>query len=204
MEIASFPDADKLRVFLTDEERVAAAGKPSGTLRMRFEIARGLRRKMLSAATGVNPGDCRFAEDGENKPRLMGAPEWDFNLSHAGEYAACVVARGQVGIDIEKIRPVRDMESIVARYFHPDEAAAWRALPSCLREEAFFVLWSAREAAMKCTGRGLAKGLSITRVDPSIVRTNEASARVGDTELTVRRWEAPRGYVAVVALGAAT
>ena len=202
VEIVSFADAGQFRSVLTKEEREQSAMKANSALRTRFDVSRGLRRKLLGKVTGIPAQDLCFAEDGETKPRVVGAAGWDFNLSHAGEYVACAVACGAIGIDIEEIRPVREMEAIVARYFHADEASQWRALPPSLREEAFFVLWSAREAAMKCVGLGLARGLSVTRVDPSIVRESGAPARVGDAELTVRRWAAPPGYVAMVAHGA--
>ena len=203
IEIVSLSDVERWRGLLAQDERTAAAGKINPTIRIRFEITRGLRRKMLAEESGINAADLCFAEEDQGKPRVLNVDGWDFNLSHAGDFVACAVARGQVGVDIEQIRPVRDVESIVDRYFHQDEAAAWRALSPGLREEAFFVLWSAREAAVKCTGRGLAKGLSITRVDPAILGKVEASAHVGGAELRLRRLEAPQGYVAVVAQGAA-
>jgi phosphopantetheinyl transferase len=59
-------------------------------------------------------------------------------------------------------------------------------------------LWSAREAAMKCAGLGLAKGLSVTRVDPGIFEQGQVTARVGDGLLEVRSLSAPAGYAFVV------
>jgi hypothetical protein len=56
---------------------------------------------------------------------------------------------------------------------------------------------------MKCVGFGLARGLSVTRVDPVILADKAASARVGDAGLEVRRLSAPQGYVAMVAQVAA-
>lgn len=200
--VAPLSDSAQWSGFLTAEERAAGKKKSSDSMRSRFEIGRGIRRRLLSEASGISAAELRFTEDGNIKPYAENAAGWDFNLSHAGEFVACAVARGPVGIDIELIRPVREMGSIVTRYFHPDEAAAWRAAGKDLREEAFFVLWSAREAVMKCTGLGLARGLSITRVDPAILREAEASARAGDAALVVRRLEAPPGYVALVALAA--
>jgi 4'-phosphopantetheinyl transferase len=203
IEIASFADVDRLRAFLTREEREQSSTKVQENMRIRHELARGLRREMLGEALGVRAEDLSFLEDGQTKPRLREAAGWDFNISHAGEYVICAVARGPVGVDIELIRPVREMESIIGRYFHADERAAWLALEPSLREEAFFVLWCAREAAMKCTGRGLAAGLSVTRVDPAILRCSEAAARVADADLVLQRLAAPRGYVALVAQTAA-
>lgn len=190
----------KWQGLLTDEERAAAERLASLSVRARFQTSRGLRRKMLSEAAGIDPCEVKFREDTDGKPRATNAGVWDFNVSHSGDLVAVAVARAAVGIDIEIIRPVREMESIVARYFHPDEAGAWRALAPGLREEAFFVLWSAREAAMKCLGLGLAKGLSVTRVDPAMLCASEASARVAEDEVSVRRIEVPRGYVGMVAL----
>jgi hypothetical protein len=45
--------------------------------------------------------------------------------------------------------------------------------------------------------------MSVTRVDPSILRESGARALVGDADLVVRRWDAPPGYVAMIAQGAA-
>jgi 4'-phosphopantetheinyl transferase len=203
VELSSIAEVEKWRVFLTNDESAAAEEKQNTAVKVRFMVGRGMRRKMLSDATGIPALHLRFTESGEGKPAAVNAVGWDFNLSHAGDYVACAVARGAVGIDVEQIRPVREMESIVSRYYHPDEAVVWRALPPSLREEAFFVLWSAREASMKCVGFGLARGLSVTRVDPVILADKAASARVGDARLEVRRLSAPQGYVAMVAQVAA-
>jgi phosphopantetheinyl transferase len=97
------------------------------------------------------------------------------------------------------MREVPEMEAIMDRYFHPDEAAAWRALDETRRAEGFFVLWSAREAAMKCCGLGLAKGLSVTRIDPAFLRERIAEAKVGDKVVEVEKFDAPAGYLMVVA-----
>jgi 4'-phosphopantetheinyl transferase len=199
VEFAVLSEAKNLLSLLSEEERARAAGIANPAVRARFEIGRGLRRKMMSDATGLLAVEITFSESEEGKPRALNAAGWDFNVSHSGDYVAVAVGRGQVGVDLEQIRPVREMESIVERYFHPDEAAEWRSLAPGLREEAFFVIWSAREASMKCVGLGLARGISVTRVDPLIVTGNATFARVGAARVEVRRVEAPRGYVAMVA-----
>lgn len=185
---------------LSAREREKVAGIKNDVLRARHVVSRGLRRRILADCAGRAPGDLEFVEEGDGKPRVVNAAGWDFNISHSGDFVAVAVAWGAVGVDIEMIRPVREMDAIVARYFHPDEGIYWRSLTPGLREEAFFVLWSAREAAMKCTGRGLARGLAVTRVDPAITSCAEASAQVGDCKLRIRRVEAPDGCVAVVAV----
>ena len=199
VELAPLSAAQQWRLLLSEEEQAKASGMTNPAIKARFEIGRGLRRKMMADATGLPPRQITFVESEEDKPRALNTAGWDFNVSHSGDYVAVAVGQDQVGVDLEQIRPVREMESIVERYFHRDEAEAWRSLNPGLREEAFFVLWSAREAAMKCVGFGLARGLSITRVDPVILSQAKALARVGELALEVQRVSAPRGYVAMIA-----
>jgi len=171
------------------------------TRRARFVVSRGMRRKLVADCLGRPAETLVFVEDGETKPRLVHADGWDFNVSHAGDYVAVAVRRGPVGVDVELVREVREMASIVARYFHSDECSAWQALDENLREEAFFVLWSAREAAMKCAGLGLARGMAVTRVGPEIVCGNAGQAEVDGEPIGLERVTAPGGYVMVLARG---
>ena len=171
------------------------------TRRARFVVSRGMRRKLVADCIGRPAETLVFVEDGETKPRLVHADGWDFNVSHAGDYVAVAVRRGPVGVDVELVREVREMASIVARYFHSDECSAWQALDENLREEAFFVLWSAREAAMKCAGLGLARGMAVTRVGPEIVCGNVGQAEVDGEPIGLERVTAPGGYVMVLARG---
>jgi len=60
-------------------------------------------------------------------------------------------------------------------------------------------LWSAREAAMKCVGAGLARGLGRTRVDPGILHHDQVTGTVGAREMILQREQAPEGYVLVTA-----
>ena len=198
LRLAKLEEAASFEGLLHATEREQAAAVPNPLQRSRFVVSRGLRRAMLSACTGVSADSLVFAHDGEGKPRVQGLPGWDFNLSHAGDYVAVVVGRGSVGVDIEKYREVREMESIVGRYFHPEERDAWHALPSARRPAAFFLLWSAREAAMKCAGLGLAKGLSVTRVDSGILEEGRGTAWVGDRLLQLRSLPSPEGYELVI------
>jgi 4'-phosphopantetheinyl transferase len=199
LELASLDGAAEWEPWLGADEARRAACLANPVLRARFVVSRGLRRKVLAGILGCEGGDLVIAEDAETKPRLRDGRGWDFNLSHAGDYVALVVGRGEVGVDLERLRPVREMAALVERYFHSDEARAWRAWSEAKRESAFFILWSAREAAMKCLGLGLAAGLAKTRVDPVILEAGEAGAEVGGRKVALRRVTAPAGYVLVTA-----
>ena len=186
---------------LLPEEARRAAEIVNPVMRARFVVSRGLRRSLLADCTGRAADELVFDEMAGEKPRLEESRGWDFNVSHSGDYVAVAAARGSVGIDLEFIRPVGDMAAIVRRYFHPDESAAWRAVEVGRREEAFFLLWSAREAAMKCAGLGLAKGIAVTRVEPAIIARASCAAHVAGQTLRVWRAAAPPGCVMFLARG---
>lgn len=202
LDVVALSGAPSWEPWLSAEEASRAAAMEHPVLRARFVVSRGLRRKVLAAVLGRDPAELEFVEEPGEKPRLRSKVGIDFNLSHAGDHVALVTGRGAVGVDLEKIRPVRTMTALAARYFHPEESAAWKSRPAMEQEEAFFLLWAAREAAMKCTGTGLARGLALTRIDPAIMESETACGRVGTQELVVRRADAPPGYVLVTAKAA--
>jgi phosphopantetheinyl transferase len=90
------------------------------------------------------------------KPILAGeAASWGFTLSHTGKYAVAALASGgDVGVDLESITRKADIHRLAQRVFSESEQA-W------VREggrEAFFVLWSQKEALLKALGCGWADG----------------------------------------------
>ena len=173
---------------------------PVGSLRDRYVVSRGVCRDLLARCIGRDAGLLRFTETSEGKPMLEDGDGWDFNVSHSGDYVLVSARRGRVGVDLEKIREVREMEKILKRYFHTDEITAWLEVADDRKADVFFRLWTAREAAMKCVGLGLARGLSITRVDPRFVVTDCAAAKVGETTVHLSALSAPAGYVMSLAV----
>ena len=197
LQLAALGEAQEFSGLLTAAENAQADRIPNEALRTRFVVSRGLRRRMIAECTGIAAAELEF-QDAPGKPRLLGAGDWDFNLSHAGDHVAVAARRGPVGIDLEQHREVRDMALIVRRYFHADEAQVWRRLPKDRWSAAFFLFWSAREAAMKCAGLGLARGLSVTRIDPGLLESGQGHAQVGDMSLQAVKLDAPDGYTLVV------
>lgn len=85
-----------------------------------------------------------------------------FNLSHSGEIAVCAVSHQEVGVDIQKIKPVS--EALVKKVCSERELVRLSALSKREREEEFCRLWTLKESVMKWSGEGLAllrKGLEI-------------------------------------------
>ncbi len=59
-------------------------------------------------------------------------------------------------MDIERVRPLPDFETIARRMFSPHEQRVLGALPRAERPAAFFDCWTRKEAYIKVIGDGLA------------------------------------------------
>jgi len=135
--------------------------------RRRYAVARCGLRWILANRLGTEPQLLRFEAGPHGKPFLAGGQGPSFNLSHCEDLALVAVAAVEraVGIDVEKVRPLRELRSIEKRYFSPEErrfitASAAKATGPAARAGAFFTLWTRREAAAKALGLDLAAALA--------------------------------------------
>lgn len=116
-------------------------------------------RRLLGACLGVQPCDIRFESAEHGKPRLAGDladPGLKFNLAHSGEMALVGMCRGlEVGMDIEQVRPMPDLEAVAARFFSQHEQSQLAQLPLEQKVAAFFKCWTCKEAFIKNIGDGL-------------------------------------------------
>lgn len=120
--------------------------------RRRFTVARTALRLILARYTGTAPDAIRFEYNGFGKPFLSGADAPRFNASHSADRALIAVAAGrEVGIDIEQVKREVDFRAIATRFFPKDEAA------QAITREAFFHVWTRREAYLKAVGCGFAE-----------------------------------------------
>lgn len=125
-----------------------------------FVATRALVRKVLAHYTSMPTSSLEFARREQGKPYLTNSPfPIYFNLSHSGNFAVLAVSTaGEIGIDIETIRP-RNFLAIAERYYHADEFKQLLATPEAEREPLFFKLWTLKEAFFKATGGGISSGL---------------------------------------------
>lgn len=90
------------------------------------------------------------------RPSFNSIP-WDFNISHSGELVLCALtAKGKVGLDVEKIRPVSFSD--FKRVMNPSQWQGIRSDTDPPRK--FFEYWTIKESVIKADGRGLALGLA--------------------------------------------
>jgi 4'-phosphopantetheinyl transferase len=131
--------------------------------RVAFVVSRGVLRSLLGRYLGAPPAEIQFAYNARGKPACRcdaGPSPLCFNLSHSGQLALYAVARGrEVGVDVERNRPLSDFRQIAHRYFSEQETQTLRSLPTDQQEQAFFNCWTRKEAYIKGRGEGLSHPL---------------------------------------------
>ena len=154
---------------LSSDERARANRLRFDKPRERFIAARGLLRAILGHYLRVPPDQLEFCYNPRGKPSLIPSEKYalNFNLSHSEGLALYAVSCAQsIGIDLEHVRPVSDMEQLVERFFSARERTTFRTLPTSQKLAAFFTCWTRKEAYLKARGHGLT--LPLNQFDVSV------------------------------------
>jgi 4'-phosphopantetheinyl transferase len=124
-----------------------------------YTATRGALRTLAGHYAGHAPEALIFGYQDRGKPYLATPPAGvDLNVSHSGDYALLAFTRtGPLGVDVERKRPLSDLPALAKVSFSPHEYAAWCRLPPLDQPEAFFAVWSRKEAFIKATGEGVSQ-----------------------------------------------
>ncbi len=127
-----------------------------------YRTAHGLLRQILSRHSSIAPADWRFDVAAHGKPILApGQADLAFNLTHTdGLVAVAVGAHPTIGIDAESLDRRSINPKIGRDKFSSPEIAWLDSHPEPDQADAFLRLWTAKEAFLKATGKGLTRSLS--------------------------------------------
>ena len=111
------------RHWLSDDELGRAERFHSDLDRSRYVVGRLALRRVLADRLGCSPAAVRFSYGKNGKPMLEGARgHLEFNLAHCGGDAVIALTEcAAVGVDIELLRPVPDVESLARLVFSDAE-----------------------------------------------------------------------------------
>jgi 4'-phosphopantetheinyl transferase len=193
-----------LMATLSPDERERANRYAHRQIREQFTSARGFLRNLLGRYLGHDPASLQLELSPTGKPILPGRSLY-FNVSHSHELCLIALTRhGEVGVDIERVRHYPMHLDMADRYFTPGESAALHRLVPPVSEEAFFHVWTRKEAFLKATGLGLSHGLERFEVSvppndpPRILHIDGDSKRASRWSLHAL-YPSP-GYVGALAL----
>ncbi|MGO4581945.1 4'-phosphopantetheinyl transferase superfamily protein, partial [Cupriavidus sp. 2TAF22] len=95
----------------------------------------------------------------DGPPQASGPAAAFLSISHAGGLVACAVGDAPLGLDLERVQPRKGLDALIAAVSSEAERAAMPALLAASDEparlDAFFRLWTLKEAWLKRTGGAL-------------------------------------------------
>jgi phosphopantetheinyl transferase len=159
--------------WLDDRERQRAAELLFDRDRLLYVTAHLWLRRLLAAQLSIEPGEVHLVQSTFGKPavsrRLTCSQErLHFSLSHTHSALLFgLTSDGEVGVDIEPVRPLGNLNLLSDAVLHPLEMhhVCAPGLPEEERLALFFRTWTAKEAYTKALGLGLAHPFRQLHVD---------------------------------------
>jgi 4'-phosphopantetheinyl transferase len=193
---------------LSTEERNRAKKFKFNLHRNRYITGHVFLRECLARYTERRPHILQFTYGPFGKPTLtedLDHARIHFNLAHSENLALLAITRAAaIGADIENIRPLPDMDSLVERFFSARESALFQEMPANRRRIAFFNLWTRKEAFLKATGEGI--GQRLNKIEVSFEPGKPAKVhRIDDDVQEAEKWQLHdlpivEGFAAAIAL----
>jgi 4'-phosphopantetheinyl transferase len=127
----------------------------------RFLISRAVLKVLAGEYLNQIPFEVQIKESLKKKPFVESGSQrgFHFNLSHSGDWILIAVSGDEVGIDIEVKDDFFAYNEIMLPAFSVSEVEF--VSQSHQQADAFYLLWTRKEALLKATGYGIADNLSL-------------------------------------------
>ncbi|TFH27288.1 MAG: hypothetical protein E4H10_04355, partial [Bacteroidia bacterium] len=110
----SADQVERLLSVLSLEEKKRASNYKFASTQHRYIISQAVLRMLLSSYLEINPSDVNIGARQKGKPYLINDPSLCFNLSNSHDLCVFVFScDAEVGIDIEKIRDLPDIDQLI-------------------------------------------------------------------------------------------
>lgn len=140
---------------LTDAELEKAHFFESKHTMDSYVVSQGALRMLLSNYLGVSSDLVRFGHRNKGKPFSLNNTGLYFNLSNSGRYVVIGFSLdSELGVDIEQIRPLPDLEEMIGTNFTANEIKFINSKPE-ERLTRFFRFWTVKESYLKAIGEGM-------------------------------------------------
>ncbi len=124
-------------------------------VKISFVASHGALRILLSKYLNIPPELLKIGRHKKGKPYSIDDHGLYFNMSNSGKLAVIVFSRdSEVGIDIEQIRPLPDLDEMIKNNFTPKEIKLIHGKPN-EKMNRFFRFWTVKEAYLKAIGEGM-------------------------------------------------
>ncbi len=164
MDSSGVPPEQALLAQLHPEEQARYHGFTADARRRSWLGGRALALAALGHVSG-KPVDAAALRTAVSGGMRYADGALHLSLSHSRDLIGIALSTVPVGLDIEWPRP-RTSVDLASRVFSTKEAAWLDTLPATERQDAFYTLWTLKEAACKAVGLSLWQGLRYARFDP--------------------------------------
>ena len=130
----------------------------------------GVLLKKALETEGLCYEEIEFGSTKEGRPMLLSHPQLHISLSHAGDYACCLIGDAPLGVDMESLeRSVFALKNearfrtMMKKCLTEHEQKDIDCCPDTEKRKQFAEYWTKKEAYSKYTGKGL--GMDFSTID---------------------------------------
>ena len=165
--LADDAQLDRAVALLSRHEHERFSSYSNGVVARRFAVGRAVLREMLGALQSLAPASLRLVDGEFGNPALAGggARQLWFSVAHCDDLLLVALSRqGEVGVDVERTRPIDCWERVADRTLAPSERSQLvRAVERGEgADQVFLRHWCRVEAELKAIGCGI-QGLEAHR-----------------------------------------
>ena len=132
----------KIEKFVNTKDKIRAL---IGEIIIRTEIIESLF---------IRNEDITIRENQYGKPYLIKSPEFNFNISHSGDFVVCAIDNKPIGIDIEEVKTI-EYKAIAKNLFSVIEFNYIIEKDISMQLSKFYEVWTLKESYIKFCGQGL-------------------------------------------------
>ena len=147
--------ADRLKSMLSEEEKRKVSFYKFEHTQLSYIVSQAVLRMLLAAYLELEPADVKIGTHKKGKPYLIHDRPVFFNISNSNDL--CVYAfscDAEVGIDIEKIRDLPDIDQLIEKNLTRRERSYLIKDPA-QKLNWFFRFWTFKESYLKAIGEGM-------------------------------------------------
>ena len=140
---------------LTDYERERVPFFKFDIVQNNYIISQGILRLFLSKYFCLPTAEINVGRHKKGKPYSIDNTNLRFNMSNSGKRVVLAFSLDdEVGIDLESLRELDDLDELIEKNFTPAERAYINKVPE-EKSRRFFKFWTIKEAYLKAIGEGM-------------------------------------------------
>jgi len=168
-----------------------------------YVISQGALRRLLSEYLGIPPELVKIGSRRKGKPYSIDDPGLYFNMSNSGKLVVIAFSRdSEVGIDIEQIRPLPDLDEMITRNFTAREIKFIIGKTE-KKTKRFFRFWTIKESYLKAIGEGMRlppDNIEFT-IEKDCIRQLSVNGVFEQEDWNFKEFSTPPDYVGTITYG---